>query len=119
MRIGNRSLRRSILAAAWPLRTPTGARKLLVAWCWLGMSWPALSQAAGVCSSPPMESGWHTITVHTGDRDRQVPLYVPASGAGRSQLALVFDLHGSGGSGRQQATHSGLPTQADRHSFLV
>jgi polyhydroxybutyrate depolymerase len=38
---------------------------------------------------------------------------------GHGELPLVFDLHGSGGNGRQQALHSGLSAQADRHGFIL
>lgn len=80
---------------------------------------PAFSHAATVCSLPTMSPGWQAVTVHSGGVSRTVPVYVPGSVAGRSKIPLVFDLHGSGGNGRQQALHSGLTTQADRHGFIL
>jgi polyhydroxybutyrate depolymerase len=77
---------------------------------------PSFCHAAAGCATAP---GWQVVTVHSGGLDREVPLYIPASAAGQSDLALVFDLHGSGGNGRQQALHSGLTAQADRHGFLL
>jgi polyhydroxybutyrate depolymerase len=80
---------------------------------------PSLAQAAGECALPALSPGWHALAVHSGGLDRNVPVYVPASGAGHSDLPLVFDLHGSAGNGRNQALHSGLTAQADRHGFLL
>ncbi len=81
---------------------------------------PSLTRAAAPsCTLAALRPGWQTITVHSGALDRKVPLYVPAAQIGRSDLPLVFDLHGSGGNGRGQATHSGLSAQADQHGFLL
>ncbi len=80
---------------------------------------PSLSHAAAGCSLPATASGWQDVTVHSGGLERKVPLYIPASAAGRSAIPLVFDLHGSGGNGRAQALRSALTAQADRHGFLL
>ena len=80
---------------------------------------PSFSHAAAGCSLPATVPGWQEVTVHSGGLDRKVPLYIPASATGRSGVPLVFDLHGSGGNGRQQALRSGLTAQADRHGFLL
>jgi polyhydroxybutyrate depolymerase len=80
---------------------------------------PNFSRAAAGCSIPAAARGWQVVTVHSGGVNRNVPVYIPASAAGRSDIPLVFDLHGSGGNGRQQALHSGLTTQADRHGFIL
>lgn len=81
---------------------------------------PSLTRAAAPsCTPSALHPGWQTITVHSGTLEREVPLYVPAAQIGRSDLPLVFDLHGSGGNGRGQASHSGLAAQADRHGFLL
>jgi polyhydroxybutyrate depolymerase len=79
---------------------------------------PSFSYAEG-CPLQGRVSGWQVVTVHSGGLDRKVPLYIPASAAGRSDIPLVFDLHGSGGNGRQQALHSGLTAQSDRYGFLL
>ena len=78
---------------------------------------PCLTRAADTCAL--LGPGWQMVTVHSGGLDRKVRVYVPASGVGRSELPLVFDLHGSGGNGSSQALHSGLMAQADRHGFLL
>jgi polyhydroxybutyrate depolymerase len=81
---------------------------------------PSFSHAATTgCSLPAGAPGWQVVTVQSGGLNRRVPLYIPASAAGRSDNPLVFDLHGSGSNGRQQALNSGLTAQADRHGFLV
>jgi polyhydroxybutyrate depolymerase len=80
---------------------------------------PSFSHARAGCSLAATVPGWQVVTVHSGGVDRQVPLYIPASAAGHSGIPLVFDLHGSGGNGRQQALRSGLTAQADRHGFLL
>jgi polyhydroxybutyrate depolymerase len=80
---------------------------------------PSFSHAAAGCANQATVPGWQVVTVHSGNLNRQVPLYVPASAAGRSDIPLVFDLHPSGGNGRQQALYSGLTSQADRYGFLL
>ncbi len=79
---------------------------------------PCVTRAAG-CALPVLGPGWQIVTVHSGGLDRKVPLYVPTTAVGHSNLPLVFDLHGSGNNGRNQALHSGLTAQADRHGFLL
>ena len=86
---------------------------------WALLLLPSFSHAATGCALTLSVPGWQLVTVHSGGLERQVPLYVPASVAGRASIPLVFDLHGSGGNGRQQAAHSGLAAQADRHGFLL
>jgi polyhydroxybutyrate depolymerase len=91
---------------------------ILLGWTCSLLLMPSFSQAAG-CPVRDAAVGWQVVTVHSGGVDRKVPLYIPASATGRSDSPLVFDLHGSGGNGRQQALHSGLTAQADRHGFLL
>jgi polyhydroxybutyrate depolymerase len=79
---------------------------------------PGFAQASS-CAGKTLSAGWQVVSVRSGAVDRKVPLYVPASARGRSDIPLVFDLHGSGGNGRSQARHSGLMAQADRHGFLL
>jgi polyhydroxybutyrate depolymerase len=83
------------------------------------LSMPSFGHAAADCTTPAMARGWQVVTVHSGGLNRDVPLYIPASAAGRSDIPLVFDLHGSGRNGRQQALRSGLTALADRHGFLL
>jgi polyhydroxybutyrate depolymerase len=80
---------------------------------------PSFSYAAVGCSLAAAVPGWQVVTVRSGGLNRTVPVYIPASAAGRSDIPLVFDLHGSGGNGRQQALHSGLTAQADQRGFLL
>lgn len=80
---------------------------------------PPISGAASSCSGAGRHPGWQTVQVRSGGENRELLLYTPASASGRSDVALVFDLHGSGGNGREQALHSGLAAQADSHGFLL
>jgi polyhydroxybutyrate depolymerase len=80
---------------------------------------PKIAQAAAICANPVPTAGWQTVTVISGGLHRPVPLYVPSSATGRSNLPLVFDLHGSEENGPEQARRSGLVAQADLHGFLV
>lgn len=80
---------------------------------------PHNSDAASPCSGLRSTAGWQTVPVRSGNLNREILLYMPESAVGRSEVALVFDLHGSGGNGQQQALHSGLTAQADSHGFLL
>jgi polyhydroxybutyrate depolymerase len=102
----------------WISHMSPGRRIALGLVCML-LTGPAFCHVATGCSVPAPAAGWHVVTVHSGGLNREVPLYTPASAAGRPTLPLVFDLHGSGGNGRQQALRSGLTVQADREGFLL
>ena len=71
------------------------------------------------CGAPPLSAGWHSIRVHSGNRVRELQLYAPGQIQSGHALPLVFDLHGSFGSGMQQAKRSDLTAVAERHGFLV
>jgi len=86
---------------------------------WVLMTASSICHAGASCSVPATAPGWQIVPVRSGGLNRDVPLYVPASAVGHSDLPLVFDLHGSGGNGPQQALHSGLTAQADRHGFIL
>jgi polyhydroxybutyrate depolymerase len=90
---------------------------IAVAFAYASLLTASLSHAAEGCATFALKRGWQVVTVHSGDLNREVPVYVPASVAGG--VPLVFDLHGSGGNGRRQARLSGLSAQADRHGFLL
>ena len=107
----NKAMRNVLL-----LRTVTGIVRSLA--CALLLPSVGHTAAPG-CSVSALVPGWQVVTVHSGGLDRKVPVYVPAVAAGRSHLPLVFDLHGSGGNGRQQAQHSGFTAQADQYGFVV
>src|SRR5665213_2870801 len=51
---------------------------------------PSFSHAAAVCTLPGTGLGWQVVTVHSDGLNRKVPLYIPASAAGRSDIPLVF-----------------------------
>jgi polyhydroxybutyrate depolymerase len=55
----------------------------------------------------------------SGQRQRAYRLFVPPAYDGRTRLALVLDLHGSGGSSAGQARNSGFEAVAGREGFAV
>ena len=63
--------------------------------------------------------GLHTVVVHSGGAERPMAVLVPLGAREGKPLALVFDLHGSGSNGEQQALSSGLRDLADREDFVV
>jgi polyhydroxybutyrate depolymerase len=52
-------------------------------------------------------------------RERSYRLFVPPGYDGRTRLALVLDLHGSGGTSARQAANSGFETLAAREGVIV
>ncbi len=70
-------------------------------------------------SLSPLTAGDHTSTLTHGGRSRSYILHVPDGVRGTEPVALVFDLHGAGGNGRQQQGMSGWQAVADREGFLV
>lgn len=74
---------------------------------------------AAAASCPTLGPGLHTVAVRSGGVDRPLALLVPANARPGQSLPLVFDLHGSGGSGERQALVSRLRDLADRKDFLV
>jgi polyhydroxybutyrate depolymerase len=71
------------------------------------------------CGAPSLSAGWHSISVQSGHRVRELQLYAPKQIQTGRALPLVFDLHGSFGYGMQQAKRSDLAAVAERHGFLV
>lgn len=72
---------------------------------------------AGAALAQP-QPGATAVTLVSGGVERSYRLYVPASYAGVG-VALVLDLHGSGGSPERQAQTSGFDAIAEREGFVV
>ncbi|MPY56195.1 alpha/beta hydrolase family esterase [Streptomyces spongiae] len=74
-------------------------------------------------SRPPhgcrLEAGRTTLTVSSGGLDRVVVVYVPRRDAGRGDLPLVLNLHGSQGAATWQLDGSQLEETAESEGFLV
>jgi polyhydroxybutyrate depolymerase len=81
----------------------------------------AADSAPRACSpsQTPLTAGDHTTTLQHGGRSRKYTLHVPSGVTGAEPLAVVFDLHGAGGTGLQQKQMSGWGAVADRDGFLT
>ena len=77
----------------------------------------AASQASACRLSANREAP--TVTVRSGSRVREVKLFLPSAYDGKRPLPLVFDLHGSNGSGENQAMNSDFAKTAEKHGFAV
>jgi polyhydroxybutyrate depolymerase len=75
----------------------------------LGAAACNLAAAAGVAEQQ----------LSSGGRERTYRLFVPPSYDGRTELPLVLDLHGSGGTSAGQARTSGFETLAAREGVLI
>jgi polyhydroxybutyrate depolymerase len=67
----------------------------------------------------PQGSGVSSQQLVSGQRQRAYRLFVPPGYDGVSRLALVLDLHGSGGTPAGQARNSGLETLSTSERFIV
>jgi polyhydroxybutyrate depolymerase len=72
---------------------------------------------AATCSLAPVAGEMRELT--SGGRTRTYRLFVPPAVPGRTQLPLVFDLHGSGGNATGRAAKSGFEALAAREGFAV
>jgi polyhydroxybutyrate depolymerase len=85
---------------------------------------PAGRQTAGSAAARPScnlphATGAGQQQLVSGQRERAYRLFVPPGYDGRTRLALVLDLHGSGGSAAGQAKNSGFEAVAAREGFAV
>lgn len=71
------------------------------------------------CTASTLENGDDERTVDVSGVSRSYTLHVPAGYDGTTPVPLVFDYHGLGGSGMQQAQSSGYRQVADREGFLI
>jgi len=83
----------------------------------------AQAQSRNAASAPcdlPNNSGVSPQRLMSGERQRGYRLFVPPGYDGHERLALVVDLHGSGGSSAGQARNSGLEMlSASGERFIV
>jgi polyhydroxybutyrate depolymerase len=89
----------------------------------LGLAPAAIAQSRNTVSVScdlPNKSGVSTEHLMSGQRPREYRLFVPPGYDGHERLALVLDLHGSGGSSTGQARNSGLEmVSASGERFIV
>jgi polyhydroxybutyrate depolymerase len=76
------------------------------------------SAAAPSCSRPSA-TGVRTIALTDQGQSRPFALYVPSSYDGKRRIPVVFNLHGSGGSGEQQMAYTNLAAAAGANGFAV
>jgi polyhydroxybutyrate depolymerase len=76
--------------------------------------------SASASCNLPRDSGVSSQQLMSGQRQRMYRLFVPPGYDGHQRLALVLDLHGSGGSSVGQARNSGFETlSAGGERFIV
>lgn len=86
---------------------------------WLCASALSVGPAFAACDAAGLAAGTHMLDVHSGGLTRPVRVFVPTAAAGHSALPLVFDLHGSGGNGEQQARSTRLSDVGAKKGFVV
>jgi polyhydroxybutyrate depolymerase len=88
-----------------------------------GLSSASAQTGAGPTAGPvcnlPHAPGVGQAQLVSGQRERAYRIFVPTGYDGRTRLALVLDLHGSGGSAAGQAKNSGFEVVAAREGFAV
>src|SRR5579884_3348749 len=86
-----------------------------------GISSAAQAQRVPAASSCnlPQPQGIHEQRLLSGKLERTYRLFVPPSYDGHTPLALVLELHGSGGTAAGQARTSGFDAIASREGFAV
>lgn len=67
----------------------------------------------------PQAAGVQQRRIESGGRERSYRLFVPTQYDGHTPLAVVLDLHGSGGTSAGQARRSGFEAVAAREGFAV
>ena len=96
---------------------------ILLAFLAIGVTSSAQAQTPGRAAAPscslPHAPGVVAQQLVSGQRDRTYRMFVPPGYDGRTRLALVLDLHGSGGSAEGQARNSGFEGVAAREGFAV
>ena len=70
-------------------------------------------------SQPAPKAGDSTVTLQSGGRTRSYILHAPSGLNAGTALAVVIDLHGAGGNGKQQQGMSGFSSLADKEKFLA
>ncbi len=82
---------------------------------------PEAGGSAQTCPTglPAPSAGNRKGTLQHGGKSRTYTLHVPSGLSAGKPLALVFDLHGAGGSGTGQQRDSGWGAVADREKFLM
>src|SRR5690606_35739967 len=71
------------------------------------------------CDGATLMPGNHNRTLDVDGRMRTFILHVPPGYDGETPTPLVFDFHGSDGTGREEQRFSGMQRVSDAEGFLV
>ncbi|MGH9055461.1 MAG: alpha/beta hydrolase family esterase [Acidimicrobiales bacterium] len=77
------------------------------------------AQAAESGCGRTAQPGSVTLTLPSGGHQRVVIVHVPTGYTGKTEVALVINLHGSESTAHDQELFSGMDTTSDRHGFVV
>jgi len=77
------------------------------------------AQATCAGSQSALKAGDATISLQSGGRARSYIQHVPSGLTAGVPLAVLIDLHGAGGNGKQQQGLSGFNSLADKEKFLA
>jgi polyhydroxybutyrate depolymerase len=77
------------------------------------------AEAAQCPGSSTLKAGDNRATLQHGGRSRSYVVYVPSSLKAGTAVPLIFDFHGSGGTGSQEASSSGWNKKADQAGFIM
>jgi poly(3-hydroxybutyrate) depolymerase len=77
------------------------------------------AQPAQCPSSSTLKAGDNRATLQHDGRSRSYVVYVPSSIKANTPVPLVFDFHGSGGTGAQEESASGWKKKADQAGFVM
>jgi polyhydroxybutyrate depolymerase len=80
---------------------------------------PAMAATRASGCGLPAKNGHLDVQITSGSQVRDVRIFLPGSYDGTRALPLVFDLHGSNGSGADQAINSDFAKTADKQGFAV
>lgn len=94
----------------------------------LALAQPAAAGASGAPVKSPgptagcghgAPSGSRSLRLSIGSHRRLVIVHVPSHYSGKTPVALVLNMHGSGSTARQQEALSGMDSTADQDRFIV
>ncbi len=80
---------------------------------------PAAAAASGSGCGQVTRTGPLVVKIKSGSQVREVKFFLPSSYDGTRSIPLVFDLHGSNGSGADQAINSDFAKTAESKGFAV
>ncbi|MEL6852731.1 MAG: PHB depolymerase family esterase, partial [Bacteroidota bacterium] len=89
-------------------------------WLMLGMLLPSCTQEPPT-SHPtyPQEAGLHTLTLRSGNLDREFLLYIPDGYDENTSLPVMLNFHGYGGQASDHLAYTDMRPIADTANFLL